>query len=216
MQRNSYRNINKFGTKVNDSEVISPLTYCINDTADRMFLHGGNSVIYGQNSKPCQSFLSEYCAQNWDDACEYASNNKEMYFPNDLVTSNIDGFTYSPGRMSAGDILIRNTATEKYLVSMGNCMPKYEPFDPTVANSPMIKYWIPNEYGANGNCIPIYSVNPKTIDNDIVMNKILAKPNIALDILINIYNNFKRNNALNELQNTNLGKFFMMNSNVFN
>jgi len=215
MLRNNYRNINNFGAKVNDSEVISPLTYCINNTVDRMFLHGGNSPGYGQNSKPCQSFLADYCAQNWDDACEYASNNKETYYPNNLVTSNINGFPYNPGKMSAGDILIRNTASEKYLVSMGNCVPKYEPFDPTVANSPMIKYWVKN-YEASGDCIPIYSVNPKTIDNDIVMSKILANPSIALDILINIYNNFKRHNALHELQNTHLGKFFMMNSNVFN
>ena len=81
MLRNNYRNINDFGKKVNDSEVINPLTYCLNDTADRMFLHGGNSFVYGQNSRPCQSFLSEYCAQKWDDACEYASNNRELYFP---------------------------------------------------------------------------------------------------------------------------------------
>ena len=34
---------------------------------------------------------------------------------------------------------------------------------------------------------PVYEVNPKTIDSDPLMNKILANPRIAMDILKNIY-----------------------------
>ena len=57
--------------------------------------------------------------------------------------------------------------------------------------------------------------NPKTIDNDIVMDKILAKPQIAIDILINIYNNMKASNMIDDLKNTKLGNYFSSNPQIF-
>ena len=87
---------------------------------------------------------------------------------------------------------------------MHNGEKKYEPFDPTVANSPMISYWTSN----NQNLIPEYEVNPQTIDKDVVMDKILNKPDIAINILINIYNTMKRKNKLSLLKNTKLGTFY--------
>lgn len=213
MQRNSYRNINKVGGKAFMSEVSNPLTYCINDTMSQRFLHGSNASIYGQNSRQCQSFLSDYCSQHWDSACEIASKNSRIFYPNDLANANISGRTYNFKGLTSGESLIRNTAAKKYLISLGNCIPKYEPFDPTVANSPMIQFWV-SETGTN-DCVPLYAVNAKTIDEDVVMNKILDKPSIALDILINIYNNHKRMNMLEELKNTRIGRFFESNPTIF-
>ena len=212
MQRNAYRNINKLGKNFH-SEVSNPLTYCINNTLSQRFLHGGNSDIYGQDSRPCQSFLSDYCAQEWDTACEIASKNSRVFFPNDLSNGNISGRTYGFKGQTSGEVLIRNTAAKKYLISLGNCVPKYEPFDPTVADSPMIQFWV-SETGTN-DCVPLYAVNPQTIDDDVVMDKILNKPIIALDILINIYNNHKRMNMLEPLKNTKIGKFFSDNKHLF-
>ena len=40
------------------------------------------------------------------------------------------------------------------------------------------------------------------------MNKLLEKPSIAMDILINIFNTMKENNTLYTLQGTKIGKFF--------
>jgi hypothetical protein len=216
MQRSNYRNINNFGNTPSNkfsSSVSNPLTYCINDTMSKGFLHGGNAYKYGQNSKECQAFLSDYCAQGWDGVCEFASKNNRKYDPNNLANANISGNIYNFEGLTSGDVLIRNTAAKKYLISLGNCIPRYEPFDPTVADSPMIQYWDSGE-GQN-NCIPLYAVDPKVIDDDIVMNKLLEKPTLAIDILINIYNNMKRMGMLDELNNTKIGKYFVSNPQIF-
>ena len=82
---------------------------------------------------------------------------------------------------------------------------KVENFDPTVAASPLVQYW--EEQSVNG-CIPIYKVDPSKIDDDIVMNKILSNPIIAIDVLINIYNTAVRLNKLQDLKNTKIYNFF--------
>lgn len=209
MKRNIYSSISSFGPTA-QSQINNPLTYCLNDNIDQKFLHGTNPSITGQDSKPCQAFLADYCAEHWDGFCEIASKNNNISFPN-----NISGSTEGHVGMTSGDILIKNTASRKYMIGMGNCVQKFEPFDPTVPNSPIISYWIPNDGNYTGNCTPIYAVDPNTIDNDIVMDKILSKPSIAIEILGNIYTTMKRNNTLNNLKNTKLGKFFSENIKYF-
>ena len=213
MQRNNYRNINKFGENMH-SEMSSPTTYCLNDTLSKNFLHGGNSYVYGQNSKFCQRFWGEYCSQEWDGLCEVASQNKNNTFPDNTIYSNVNDRPYNYKGLSAGDVVIRNTAANKYLISMGNCYPKYEPFDPTVADSPMVKRWV--SHTGQNNCVPIYGVNPHTVDNEVVMDKLLANPKIGLDILINIHNTHKRMyGSTAHLKETKLGKFFASNPKIF-
>jgi hypothetical protein len=97
---------------------------------------------------------------------------------------------------------------------MHNATKVYEPFDPTIASSPLISYWKPNEC-TNSSGRPEYSVDPKEIDNDPVMNKILQKPQIALDILKNIYYTMKRNGTLKQLNETKLGNFYKQNPKYF-
>lgn len=202
MKRSNYRNIKEFGQNMNSLEVDNPLSYCLNWTIDQQFNHGGNSYIYGQYSKPCQSYFSDYCAEKWDGFCEVASKNTNISFPN-----NIEDNCQQLSRMTAGDLLIRNTAAKKYLIEMsGDCVQRFEPFDPTVANSPMISYWGPSVCG--GVCIPTYAVIPEGIDNDIVMNKILDNPVIAIDILLNIYETMKKNGTIDKLVGTKLGRFY--------
>ena len=52
-------------------------------------------------------------------------------------------------------------------------------------------------------------LNPKTIDNDPVMNKVLSIPFACMDILVNIYNSAVRMNTLQSLVGTKLYRFFM-------
>ena len=209
MKRNIYANIKNFGnTNENVSlEIEDPLSYCLNWTIDQQLLHGGNSYIYGQYSKPCQAYLSDYCAEGWDGFCELASQNVNTSYPNQL-----DHSKHSTSGMTAGDILIKNTAVKKYMKKMSDkCVQKFEPFDPTVANSPMISYWEPSDefdIKCGKNCDAIYEVDPSTIDDDPVMNKILMKPTIAIDLLKNIFNSMKNNGTLDTIKNTKLGKFF--------
>ena len=196
---NSYKTAISVGSNAY-SAVNDPLTYCLVDNVDQMFLHGGNSVIYGPNSRPCQLYMAEYCANRWDKFCDFASMNTNTYFPN-----NVQGFDIN-SNLTGGEALIRNTAARKYLIKMNNAWKKYEPFDPTVPTSPMISYWVGNNGYDSG--IPEYAVNPLTIDTDIVMNKILANPMIANHILINIYNTMKRQGTLSGLKNTKLGYLY--------
>ena len=200
----------------------SPLAVCAVSGLEAGF----NATLGGSFLKPgnenCQIYSAEYCATNWDGVCEYMSKNTNRTTPNMMQScGNLSGAGLGVGTGSAftrGQDLIRNAASVRFLTHMsGNCKREYQPFDPTVADSPLISKWVPSGNGCNsqGNCyssnkcIPIYGVDPKTIDNDVIMNKILAQPWIAMDILVNIYNNAVRSGQIKELVNTKLYKFFM-------
>ena len=114
--------------------------------------------------------------------------------------------------LTAGEILIANTASKKYLSDMRGCCLKYEPFDPTVSNSPMVSFWCGQCRNGNETCIPVYEVNPKTIDNDPVMNKILDKPSISWGLLVNIYNTAVRKKTIDLLRGTKIYNFFQSKS----
>lgn len=206
----NYSSISNFGPNT-VSEVNNPLSYCMNNNADQQFLHGSSSYTLGQYSKPCQIFMSEYCSQGWDGFCEKASQNNNSSFPNQVLEScpcsncpnEINGH-----RPTAGQILIHNTAARKYLVHMYNGEVKSELFDPNVPTSPRISYYVPDTKSCFTRMIPVYAVDPKTIDNDIVMDKILAEPGIFPVGLINIYNTMKKHNTLKDLKGTKLGNFY--------
>lgn len=207
----TYKCISNFGQGAKNDHSASPLTYCLDQTMDTQFVHGSIAqTIGGANGKHCQSFMSQYCANDWNNVCEHASRNRSKMYPNNLQKCQTGSDVECNG-LTAGDILIQNTATRKYLVEMiGNCSLKYEPFDPTIPESPLVAFW-DNGCNTQGNrgCIPVYAVDPKKIDNDPVMNKILSKPIIAWSLLVNIYNTSKRNNKLNELKGTRIYGFFM-------
>lgn len=207
----TYKCISNFGQGASNAPANNPLTYCLDQTLDNEFIHGATGeTIGGAHGKHCQAFMSQYCANKWDDVCEYASNNRSTIYPNNLQRCGSGSDSECKG-LTAGDILIQNTASRKYLVEMGGtCSLKYEPFDPTVASSPMVAFWegACNTQGSGG-CVPVYAVDPKKIDSDPVMNKILAKPIIAWSVLLNIYNTAKRKGTLNELKGTKIYRFFM-------
>lgn len=202
---NSYKSVSEFGSN-NYSHVNNPLTYCLDNTIEQRFLHGSShSDTLGQHSKSCQLFLSEYCSQKWDNFCEAASQNNSKSYPFHSQHSSLDN---TCSNLTAGESLILNTASRKYLVKMLNCDKVYKPFDPTVATSPMISYWVPNCYAST--CIPVYEVDPKNIDDDIVMNKILENPKIATNLLTNIFNTMKRKGNLKDLKGTKLGFLYKL------
>lgn len=208
----AYTCISNFGPAAANAPINNPLSYCLSQTVDTEFNHGAiGETVSGASSRNCQAFMAQYCANNWDGVCEYASKNTAHIYPNQIQKcGSADGVACKG--LSAGEILIQNTATRKYLVEMGGdqCSIKYEPFDPTVAASPLVAFWYNgcNTQG-NGGCVPVYAVDPKKIDNDPVMNKILNKPLIAWSVLINIYNTAKRKNKLDELKGTRIYRFFM-------
>ena len=201
-----YSTISNFGSNSYMPEN-NPLTYAVEDNAGQQFMHGSSSTMFnGVYSANSQNYMANYCANQWDGFCELVGDNENRSFPNQMTT--IEQTPNVP--LSTGEILLRNTVASKYLVEMTNCMPYFEPFDPTVSSSPMIKTWRSN---SNEQCIPIYAVNPATIDADIVMNKLLASnpKRIAPNILINIYNTMIRQGEIRKLQGTKLGMFYIAN-----
>lgn len=205
--RNSYKCIRNFGSNAY-SPVNNPVTYCMNNTLENQFLHGSTANFYSQHAPICQAFLSQYCAEGWDGFCEFASANQNRSYPNNVQNPTSPSQAGCSQNLSAGEILIRNTAANKYLVEMIGATKKYQPFDPNVATSPMVGTWVSTNPNSTAPGIPVYAVDPKTIDSDPVMNKILFKPSIAPDILINIYNTMKRAGALGDLKGTKLGNFY--------
>lgn len=201
----NYLSISKIGSNLN-SQSDNPLTYCMMDNIENGFLHGSGAPV--KNGNNCQLFMSEYCSTEWDSFCEVASIDTKRNVSNTVgACMGHSNSTYN--RLKAGEILIKNTASRKYLVKMIGSKKIYRPFDPNVASSPLISYWVPDMSCSISHGVPVYSVNPKTIDNDIVMNKILLKPYIAFDILINIYNSMKRFGTLDGLKDTKIGRFFV-------
>jgi hypothetical protein len=201
----SYSTISNFGPNTY-SPVNNPLTYCIGNNMEQRFLHGGHSDILGENSRECQLFMSDYCSNKWDGFCEIASNSQSTHHPNQVNCMSFVNKHTTSMDLTSGEILLYNTAAEKYLSKMNGAQKKYQPFDPTVATSPMISYWVSDNTSAS--VTPEYSVDPDTIDSDIVMDKILSKPSIAMPILINIYNTMRRNGTLHSLKGTKLGNFY--------
>ena len=205
----NYKRISDFGSSIT-TKGNNPLTYCVLDTMNSGFNHGGIAeTVSGKYGKNCQAFMASYCANNWDDVCEFASQNRQISYPNNQQRCGTSSGVACQG-LTAGEVLVANTAARKYLSEMGGlCSLKYEPFDPTVASSPLISYWEGgcNTQGNNG-CVPVYEVDPDKINDDPVMERILAKPKIALPILVNIYNTALRKNTLSKLEGTKLHGFF--------
>lgn len=205
-----------FPTPVDD-----PLTYCVMDGAslNNKFAHGSSGGQITPYSMQCQAFMSTRCASNWDTKCEFASNDSEVRYPN--MISKCGNPTFTSQQLTAGDILVANTAEKKYGKLSGNCFVKREQFDPTVLTSPFIEYQATPEchtgscFNSLDYCKTTYDIDPTTIDQDPVMNKILDKPQIAAQLLYKLYYNLKRNNKLKQIENTRLGKFYKYNSELY-
>lgn len=180
-----------------------PLTYCIGNNASQRFNHGSHAVTYGQNSNSCQVYLANRCAQNWDGVCEYAASNAANEEYTHAADTMFAGNHQTIG-LTPGEILLKNTAESRFRIGMLNCELKTEPFDPVNPSSPYISYYV------GQNCVPMYAVDPKTIDKDVVMNKILDNPKIAKQLLINIKNTMTRQGTFHLLKGTRLGNFYRL------
>lgn len=215
----SYRKISNFASGINN---ISNDT----DTMDSQFLHGSTGRTFGKNNRNCAIYMSNRCAEKWDNICEIMSECK------DICGSRED----CCGPTSAGDILVRDTAYMKYLLNANGSNVQCEPFDPTVADSPSICYinhsaatigdthatmagvwyngvvkYVPcaqdasfyREYG-------LTDAQIRNIDRDPVMCKLIDRPNIAPELLKGMYFSIKKHGMLMRLKGTRLGDFYNM------
>lgn len=222
-----YRQISDFAPNIDNEYSRNPLLYCALSEMDSQFLHGSQGRIFGRYNKHCSEFLASRCSNEWDELCEAISKDKETRFPNEAGPS---GSIYAdvprPPCLPYGEQLIRDSAFKRFRVETKNCTVKCEPFDPTVPNSPLICYESkePCTNGVNpedsvcmgncsgyGQCQSVFKISPeqaRTLDLDPVMNKILDKPDIAMDLLEQIYHNMKLDGSLSLIRQTRLARFY--------
>lgn len=177
-----------------DVDIIS---YCVSDNnIHQKFLHGDG---FGQESRPCQKLLAQHCAERWDLPCDMAlarANNSRRYHVAQVIADN-------PSFMSPAEVLVRNTAIEKYRAATRFCHYHEEQFDPNNAKSPMLKHYRGKQ------CLIYLEVkDPRAIDADPVMNMLLQNPRVSADILANIQSTMRAKGTLASLRGTRLGRFY--------
>jgi hypothetical protein len=180
-----------------------PLGYCIPDHLNSQFLHPGTGRTFGKYSKHCAEFMAGRCATAWDGICEAMSHDPNANFPD--MTLQYTSETCA--RLTAGQRLVRDSAYKKYKLKTFNCNLKCEPFDPTVANSPMVCYETSSACTSRdapclgqvegGNCYSEFGLRPEHIaqlDSDPIMNRLLDEPFIAPMLLRRLFMHAKQNN----------------------
>lgn len=213
----NYVTISDFGRGAQVTPQNNPLTYSLVSGLESGFNHTLGMNLLGPNSAQVQKAMAQVCSVKWTPECEYASQDTYRSLPNAVNTveqcNGPFGSCFGPGigaQLTKGQQLIANTAGERFLKFMsGNCKRVYQPLDPTVYDSVLIGEWKPEENATVNKCVGIYDVDAKTIDSDVIMNKVLDQPWIALPLLINIYNQRMRTNTMEELRGTRIYGFFM-------
>lgn len=190
---NSYARIANFGPSSAPpcEGTNNPLTYCLVDTMDKDFQHAPNGVLYGPRSEKCQLYMSERCAKNWDGYCEYFYKTKgpngewpyNQRWPN-MGEAAQTGL--SPASLTTGEQLLQDTAQRRFCKFASNCKKCEEPFDPMNPQSERVYKYRNTITG--GKCVPVCSVDPSSIDNDPVMDRLLTNPSVGAGTLINICN----------------------------
>jgi len=197
----SYVKISEFGKQAAYAPVNHPLSYIMSGQMDNSFMHGSDRI--NDNSKEAAIYAAEYCAKGFDKFCEVMTSNQEpQYFPEQIHGYGSDGNNI-PRQMTKGDLVLMNTAKTKYLMEMIGGSPNQVPFDPIVAASPLITIWT-GEYMQPQYYIP----KDVAVDADPVMLRLLNKPLMALDLLMNIYANMVKIGRIGELIGTKLGTFY--------
>lgn len=179
-----------------------PLNMCLFDDVDKSLVGGVLGYRYGPSNENCQLYMADRCAKKWDGACEVASMNKTATFPNNAT---IRGNAMAdPAEISGGSTVgaqLLHNAAQRRFCTFNNCSIQRFPFDPTNMASPTVTRINRSQYG----CMPSCSVDPKTVDSDVLMNKCLANPTATLDTLVNICQTHARTGV--SLKGTKIGKF---------
>jgi hypothetical protein len=199
-----YVQISKFGTCLNPVLTIDPVASSIFKDPDSNFDIGDSANQFGPSTTKSQLYMAEKCSKNWDGACEFLSrNNDDTKCNSGKISSSIFPTMYAPGRQNIGDFLVENSAVRRFC-DLNSCSISEEPYDYSNPNSVWVK-----SYGCCGNneCLPL-CMPPNDPDNDILLNKVLDKPDLHIDLLINMYRNVNQQNSRNKYQNTRIGHIF--------
>lgn len=200
-----YVPIAKFGASMNPVMSIDPVAASVYKDVDSDFDIGEMAIRYGPRSKESMLYMAERCAKNWDGACEFLSRNRDAnaVCNQARISSPLFRRINPPNSETIGDILVENTAVRRFC-DLSSCAVTSSPYDPTNPNSVWVK-----QYGCCGTttCLPV-CFPPDDPDNDIVLNKVLDKPDLHLDLLVNMYKNVNNQKLRGKYVNTRLGRIF--------
>lgn len=216
-----YNTFYEFGKSINNQvespfNSSNPLTYCLTPTLGSQFMHGSTSsrLLYDTNNHACESYMSQRCAKEWDGFCEsYQLLNIDSYWPNDAPID-ARAFTFAQGflrnnRPTVGQILVRNSVNIRFL-HYPSLYYSEEPFDPNVANSPLIRRY------SNYNTGPSIIKPIGDIDKNEHVLLMLKNPKVCFDVLARLYLGFARSEPhTKNYQDTILHRYFIENQTMF-
>lgn len=184
-----------------------PLGYCFGRTLEQRMVYGPG-VQTGMDGLPCQAYLAERCARDWDQVCEALFLGADETAP--VRRAAAFGVPGAPETSkTAGEQLLATTARQKYRARVLNddgfqCVRVTEPFDYLRPDSPSITYY-------SGECVSEYALprDPTVSERDPVLQHLLDRPEIAPDVLDGMADACRRENCLDAFRHTRLGEFFL-------
>jgi hypothetical protein len=190
----TYTKFIDFGKKLNDSiknpeNAANPLTYCMFPTLNSQFFHGSLSggLLYTNQNANCLNYMADRCSEKWDDYCEaFMDLNKDSYQPNTAAidpTAYLNAKNFLGIQTTVGQDLLRNSSYRKF-ICVPNITAHIEPFDYSVANSP--KFYNYSSYVTGYSQLKNLD-NKYQVNNDPLVQKMLAHPRFCLDVIGRIY-----------------------------
>lgn len=182
-----YAKISNFGADMKSQSINSDYVYTL---AQDAFLKGNT---FGPAGRESRRLMVDKCSVQWTPECD---NFKRDWY-NDKWIDQSDGVITD----SQGD-LVRHAAKMRYCKPIWST-PSVQPVDPNTGGTST--YTV---YGSENENWPLMyecSVDPSTIDNDTLMDKVLERPLENVQILSNICNTHKNNGS--SLYGTKVGGF---------
>lgn len=177
----------------------NPVDMCLFSDVNKSLVGGVLGARYGPANENCQLFMADRCAKNWDSVCDVAALNRQATYANNATIRG--NAAAAPGEITGGSTIgsqLIHNAGQRRFCQFSNTNIQQFPFDPTDYSSPVVTRILRSQFGNN----PICTVNPSTIDNDTLMNRMLDDPGTSMETLSNICRNMK-----GKLNGTRLGRF---------
>lgn len=191
-----YAKYQNFATSLSRDMRTNPTDWSIQDNIDTAFRIGSTYQFYGPQSDSSQAYMAEKCSKRWDNSCEFLSNDR-TFIKSNTGKIHSKGFHCICQGETIGDALVENSA-ERAFCDLSHCMQYTENFNPLDNTSAMIKTYVCNEDVV---CRP-----PKNPDDSILLNKVLDRPDMHLDLLLNMYRNSRHHRE--QYKDTRIGELF--------
>lgn len=209
------------GQSSNPANVANPLSYCIIPDYSTFFEHGPtlSSLLNKTSCFACQNFMAEYGSHHWDVFCETALQiNRETQFANNAMLGNSQCNTlcnqYFGYKPTVGEMVLRN-ASERRFLHWKQLRSRYEPFDYTVSDSPLVAVYPIGELCLGRPSFRFLS-NAAKVQEDLLVGKMLQYPITCFDVLLRIYEGvYLYADPDIDIKNTSLHTFFETNHPLF-